>query len=133
MEKKKKVLHRSKSIHIKLRPDEFDMIKSKSSSYPSMTKLIVDAVSAFDERGGVNYIDVLNSWSKDFADSRAEMGRIGNNVNQIAHVCNIIKNQPSEINPAVINSRLDELLELKKLLLEIRDNQIAFVSLVTKK
>lgn len=133
MEKKKKILHRSKDIHIKLRPEEYDMIKNKSSSYPSMTRLIVDAVSAFDERGGVNYVNVLNEWSKDFAESRADMGRVGNNINQIAHVCNIIKNQSGEIDPSSLSVFSSELDELKKLLIEIRDNQVAFVSKVTKK
>lgn len=115
----KKKIHR---IHLRLSEEEYLLLKKKTQKYPSMSGLIIHAVEAFDERGGVNKIDVLNDWAEKLKEFKYEVNRVGNNLNQITRYVNQLKQQGlySEGSMIFICKQLEEYIRIMR---AVRDGQ----------
>lgn len=77
-----------KRLEIRLTEEELDFLKQKAEGYPSLSSFILDSVKSHDSRRGRNRIDTMIRFSDLMDKSDADLSRIGNNINQIAHAFN---------------------------------------------
>ena len=124
MEKSKK--NKIYEIHFRISEDEKKIFDKKAKKYPSKSALIIDAVRNFDERGGANKIDSLNRWANDFTVYNAEIKKIGNNINQLAHYFNSVNlqglNPVTESSAEMVAEMLDEWNKMFKKMVKLQSD-----------
>ena len=117
-----KTAGKTKRVYVRVTDDEHTMIKNKSSNYPSISSLMIDAVKAFDVKQGRNRLDILIDFSSYAQSIETEMARVGNNLNQITHEIHLYKYGGCDL-PSIseLEEVLKENLELSnRILREIR-------------
>lgn len=119
MEKEK----RNKQIHLRLTEAELKSLKEKSEGYPSMSAFILDACDKFDDELGRKRIARLRQFSEDFQKFEYDINRIGNNMNQLAHYANRLK-QMNLLNHNIIAHQEKLFDEVKGLYLEILQSNL---------
>lgn len=83
---------------LRLTPEENELFLQKATSYPTMSYMIRDAVKNFDNKLLRNKTACFEELTKAIDAFMVELGRQGNNLNQVAHACNALN----------LSGRLDE-------------------------
>jgi hypothetical protein len=58
-----------------------------------MSAFLIDAGMKFDDRETIRRLDVLNNWTAAYKKKGKDILYISNNINQMTHYCNIMKNR----------------------------------------
>ena len=58
-----------------------------------MSAFLIDAGIKFDDRATIRRLDVLDNWTAAYKKWEKDILYISNNINQMAHYCNIMKNR----------------------------------------
>ena len=82
---------KTRDLHIRLTESEYEEIKSKAEIVGSTTKLVVKAVQEYNQVDGRSSIEILNEWAGYYRECKVSIDRVGNNLNQIAYVINLMK------------------------------------------
>jgi len=82
---------KTRDLHIRLTESEYEEIKSKAEIVGSTTKLVVKAVQEYNQVDGRSSIEILNEWAAYYQECKVSIDRVGNNLNQIAYVINLMK------------------------------------------
>lgn len=82
---------KTRDLHIRLTESEYEEIKSKAEIVGSTTKLVVKAVQEYNQVDGRSGIEILNEWAAYYRECKVSIDRVGNNLNQIAYVINLMK------------------------------------------
>lgn len=82
---------KTRDLHIRLTESEYEEIKSKAEIVGSTTKLVVKAVQEYNQVDGRSNIEILNEWAAYYRECKVSIDRVGNNLNQIAYVINLMK------------------------------------------
>lgn len=77
-------------LWIRLTPKEKALFKSKASKHSSISAMVRDAVMNFNPLETKGKMGVIQDAAQTIRNASAELNRIGNNVNQIAHVLNYL-------------------------------------------
>ncbi|RKW46988.1 MAG: plasmid mobilization relaxosome protein MobC [Porphyromonas sp.] len=113
-----------KRLEIRLSEQEFQHIKKHSKGYSSMSSFVLDAVKNHDPRRGKNRIDTMIKFSELMENSDVSLSRLGNNINQIAHVINrkIMANWGANfaLDEDILMRVEDARFLLEKILIELR-------------
>lgn len=82
--------NKRKRMELRLTPNEFDQFKQKASAYQSVSSMVRDAVACFNSIETKGKMTVIKDASETIRDATQELNRIGNNINQMAHVLNYL-------------------------------------------
>lgn len=93
MRKKEKEKYQYKCIEVCLKPDDYALFRKKATSYPSMGAMIREAVSCFQDEEVRTVLERTQMIWTLIQEHHTELCRQGNNLNQIAHYCNLLKIQ----------------------------------------
>ena len=74
---------------VRLSPTEYNQFKEKKTNNGTMSQMIRDAVNVFNPIETRGKLATINELANDLTASTTELNRIGNNINQIAHVLNV--------------------------------------------
>ncbi|MGI6224362.1 MAG: hypothetical protein ACOYJG_12295 [Prevotella sp.] len=73
---------RTKAFLIRLSPEEWDMFKRKASHYQSVSAMVRDAVTKFDDRTTIGKIAALDGMMALLRKYQQDLGWLGGNFNQ---------------------------------------------------
>ena len=76
-------------LEIRLSPTEYKIFMDKKDEKGTMSQMIRDAVNVFNPIETKGKLATINELSSNLNASTVELNRIGNNINQIAHVLNV--------------------------------------------
>lgn len=103
--------NRSKRMWVRLTPKEFEQFKQKASCHQSVSSMVRDAVQCFNPIETKGKITVIKDASETIRDATQELNRIGNNINQMAHVLNYLMLQGNrEVSAAFYIQRSEEIV-----------------------
>ena len=85
---KKELRNVAQIIH--LTPSEKELFMSKAKRYRSVSAMIRDAVAHYDDTLMKRRIESMNLLYPLISKHEADLNRIGNNLNQVAHYCNML-------------------------------------------
>lgn len=85
------VKEKTRDLHIRLTESEYREIRKKAEIVGSVTKLIVQAVQEYNQKDGRSKVEILNDWATYYRECKVSIDRVGNNLNQIAHVVNLMR------------------------------------------
>ena len=85
------------------------MFEAKAANYGSISAMIRDAVAHYDDTLMKRRIESMNKLYPLIPKHESDLNRIGNNLNQIAHYCNLLAAN-GEYNMQVITSSVEPLL-----------------------
>ena len=105
---KKELRNVAQMIH--LTPSEKELFLSKARHYRSVSAMIRDAVAHYDDHLMMGRIDAVNSIEPVITRHQAELSRLGNNLNQVAHYCNGLA-QTSAYHTQFVATRVEPLLK----------------------
>ncbi len=83
-------MKRCKLIKVRLTEDEYKMFVEKAASNPSLSSFVRSAVSAFDDKLYAKKLKSFDDLYNLIMEYKTEMSRQSNNLNQIAHACNLL-------------------------------------------
>ena len=83
-------MNRNIVIKIRLTEEEHKMFVEKAAPYPSLSSFVRSAVSVFDDKLYAKKLKSFNDLYNLIEEQKTEMSRQGNNLNQIAHACNLL-------------------------------------------
>lgn len=83
-------MKKNKLVLIRLSEDEHKMFVEKAATYPSLSSFVRSAVLIFDDKLYAKKLKSFEDLYNLIMEHKAEMSRQGNNLNQIAHACNLL-------------------------------------------
>ena len=86
-------MNKTKEIHFRVSEKEYNSLKKRSANYNNMSAFLIDAGMQFDDRATIRRLDVLDNWTAAYKKWEKDILYISNNINQMAHYCNIMKNR----------------------------------------
>ena len=75
-------------IYIRVSEDELNLLKTKSTNYPTLSSFVLDACMKYDDELGLQRLERLRLWAQDYKSFEYEISKISNNINQLAHYVN---------------------------------------------
>lgn len=109
---------KTKRFELRMTEEEFKCIKGKAETWGgNMSSFILEASLKYNEIHGANRIQVMNEWASRFSEYKYEMEKIGTNINQIAHVLNIMNRQG---NLSLSHDMLEKISDYNKLMREMK-------------
>ena len=96
-------------IRLRVSGAERDMFEAKAANYGSISAMIRDAVAHYDDTLMKRRIESMNLLYPLISKHEADLNRIGNNLNQVAHYCNLLA-ENNEYNMQVITSSVEPVL-----------------------
>ena len=96
-------------VKLRVSGAERDMFETKAANYGSISAMIRDAVAHYDDTLMKRRIESMNQLYPLISKHESDLSRIGNNLNQIAHYCNLLAAN-GEYNMQVITSSVEPLL-----------------------
>ena len=96
-------------VKLRVSGAERDMFEAKAANYGSISAMIRDAVAHYDDTLMKRRIESMNLLYPLISKHESDLNRIGNNLNQIAHYCNLLA-ENGEYNMQVITSSVEPLL-----------------------
>lgn len=113
MEEKK-----TRQIHLRVSEEQEKKLKEKAKIWGgSMSSFILEASLKYNEIHGANRIQIMNEWANRFSEYKYEMEKIGTNINQIAHVLNIMNRQG---NLSLSRDMLEKISDYNQLVKEMK-------------
>ena len=89
MEEKK-----TKQIHLRLTEKEYNFLKDAAQEWGgSVSSYILESSKRFKGVDKVNKLQFIREWNVELRKHQADIDKIGTNINQIAHVINVMKLQ----------------------------------------
>ena len=108
-------MEKTKQIHLRVTPAEYQTIKTKAEGYSSISALVLDAVKEFDSKKGRNALDRMIEFVQSAQKFEVEQVRIGTNLNQIAHSLNADQyNYANRIDVETLSVALEECIRQNK-------------------
>ena len=77
-------------VKLRVSNAERDMFEAKAANYGSISAMIRDAVTHYDDTLMKRRIESMNLLYPLISKHEADLNRIGNNLNQVAHYCNML-------------------------------------------
>ena len=77
-------------VKLRVSGAERDMFEAKAANYGSISAMIRDAVAHYDDTLMKRRIESMNLLYPLISRHEADLNRIGNNLNQVAHYCNVL-------------------------------------------
>ena len=77
-------------IRLRVSGAERDMFEAKAANYGSISAMIRDAVAHYDDTLMKRRIESMNLLYPLISKHESDLNRIGNNLNQVAHYCNLL-------------------------------------------
>ena len=99
-------MNKTKRIYIRISEEEFESLKKRAKAYKSMSAFLIDAGMKFDDRATIRRLDILDNWTEAYKKWEKDILYISNNINQMAHYCNIMKNR-GLITEEIVNKQVD--------------------------
>jgi hypothetical protein len=99
-------MNKTKRIYIRISEEEFESLKKRAKAYKSMSAFLIDAGMKFDDRATIRRLDILDNWTAAYKKWEKDILYISNNINQMAHYCNIMKNR-GLITEEIVNKQVD--------------------------
>ena len=96
-------------VKLRVSGAERDMFETKAANYGSISAMIRDAVANYDDTLMKRRIESMNLLYPLISKHESDLNRIGNNLNQIAHYCNLLAAN-GEYNMQIITSSVEPLL-----------------------
>ena len=96
-------------IRLRVSGAERDMFEAKAANYGSISAMIRDAVAHYDDTLMKRRIESMNLLYPLISKHESDLNRIGNNLNQVAHYCNLLA-ENNEYNMQVITSSVEPVL-----------------------
>ena len=96
-------------IRLRVSGTEREMFEAKAANYGGISAMIRDAVAHYDDTLMKRRIESMNLLYPLIAQHSADLNRIGNNLNQVAHYCNLLAAN-GEYNMQVITSSVEPIL-----------------------
>ena len=96
-------------IRLRVSSQEREMFEAKAANYGGISAMIRDAVAHYDDTLMKRRIESMNLLYPLIAQHSADLNRIGNNLNQVAHYCNLLAAN-GEYNLQVITSSVEPIL-----------------------
>ena len=96
-------------IRLRVSGTEREMFEAKAANYGGISAMIRDAVAHYDDTLMKRRIESMNLLYPLIAQHSADLNRIGNNLNQVAHYCNLLAAN-GEYNMQVISSSVEPIL-----------------------
>ena len=82
-------------VKLRVSGAERDMFEAKAANYGSISAMIRDAVAHYDDTLMKRRIESMNMLYPLISKHESDLNRIGNNLNQIAHYCNLVSETTS--------------------------------------
>jgi len=101
--------NKDRIVKLRVSGAERDMFEAKAANYGSISAMIRDAVTHYDDALMKRRIESMNMLYPLISKHESDLNRIGNNLNQIAHYCNLLAAN-GEYNMQVITSSVEPLL-----------------------
>ena len=101
--------NKDRIVKLRVSGAERDMFEAKAANYGSISAMIRDAVTHYDDTLMKRRIESMNMLYPLISKHESNLNRIGNNLNQIAHYCNLLAAN-GEYNMQVITSSVEPLL-----------------------
>ena len=101
--------NKNQIVKLRVSGAERDMFEAKAVNYSSISAMIRDAVAHYDDTLMKRRIESMNLLYPLISKHESDLNRIGNNLNQIAHYCNLLATN-GEYNMQVITSSVEPLL-----------------------
>ena len=96
-------------IRLRVSSAEREMFEAKAADYGGISAMIRDAVAHYDDTLMKRRIESMNLLYPLISQHSADLNRIGNNLNQVAHYCNLLAAN-GEYNLQVITSSVEPIL-----------------------
>ena len=96
-------------IRLRVSGAERDMFEAKAANYGSISAMIRDAVAHYDDTLMKRRIESMNLLYPLISKHESDLNRVGNNLNQVAHYCNLLA-ENNEYNMQVITSSVEPVL-----------------------
>ncbi len=96
-------------IRLRVSGAERDLFEAKAANYGSISAMIRDAVAHYDDTLMKRRIESMNLLYPLISKHESDLNRIGNNLNQVAHYCNLLAAN-GEYNMQIITSSVEPLL-----------------------
>ena len=96
-------------IRLRVSGTERDMFEAKAANYGSISAMIRDAVAHYDDTLMKRRIESMNLLYPLISKHESDLNRIENNLNQVAHYCNLLA-ENNEYNMQVITSSVEPVL-----------------------
>ena len=77
-------------LEIRLTEEEHKMFVEKAAPYPFLSSFVRSAVLVYDDKLYAKKLKSFEDLYNLIMDHKTEMSRQGNNLNQIAHACNLL-------------------------------------------
>jgi len=82
--------NKDRIVRLRVSGAERDMFEAKATNYGSMSAMIRDAVANYDDMLMKRRIEAMNLLYPLISKHSSDLNRIGNNLNQVAHYCNML-------------------------------------------
>ena len=96
-------------IRLRVSGAERDMFEAKAANYGSISAMIRDAVAHYDDTLMKRRIESMNLLYPLISKHESDLNRVGSNLNQVAHYCNLLA-ENNEYNMQVITSSVEPVL-----------------------
>jgi hypothetical protein len=82
--------NKDRIVRLRVSGAEKDMFEAKAANYGGISAMIRDAVAHYDDTLMKRRIESMNLLYPLISKHEADLNRIGNNLNQVAHYCNVL-------------------------------------------
>ena len=96
-------------IRLRVSGEERELFEAKAANYGSTSAMIRDAVAHYDDTLMKRRIESMNLLYPLISKHESDLNRIGNNLNQVVHYCNLLAAN-GEYNMQIITSSVEPLL-----------------------
>ena len=101
--------NKDRIVRLRVSGEEREMFEAKAANYSSISAMIRDAVAHYDDTLMKRRIESMNLLYPLISKHESDLNRIGNNLNQVAHYCNLLAAN-GEYNMQVITSSVEPIL-----------------------
>lgn len=123
---------KTKRLWIRISAQDAELIKQKAANYKTVSGMIWDAIKQFDDTGTKRKIAALNEMIAFYKKYQQDLAWMGGNFNQVVKRANELAIANELALPYFENVLYPQIMELKKLLTAIKQEQHQIVKRLTR-
>lgn len=114
------MINKTKQIHFRISPEEFESIKKNSSNFQGITHYIRSAIEEFSNANSKTKLEAARDLAKILKEFDYKLAHVGGNLNQAMHRCNELSSA-GLLNASNFESNIHkDIIECYNLLLSFR-------------
>ena len=123
---------KTKRLWIRISAQDAELIKQKAANYKTVSGMIWDAIKQFDDTGTKRKIVALNEMTVLYKKYQQDLSWMGGNFNQVVKRANELAIANELALPYFENVLYPQIMELKKLLTAIKQEQHQIAKRLTR-